>query len=253
MRSGSPKTILTTQRHFGTANWNQYGIPASSRNVVRNAFNEATQNIPQESSRQNNSRVSSRTYNDELYDSLLRAGAAITEQDALGESGVSFSENDTELARDDALQLSENAPEQKHSPEMQRVIDEYENSVDESVLDAVERYRANKNAPYSRMHLSDVSPREAEDLRRILGNDFIGYSHNADKSTFNHISRRHGPDGVHDQTMSDPKDVARMTWVFWIITTLWKEHWSKMENQRIVNTTTVQMENPRHWLLTLNG
>ena len=60
---------------------------------MRNAFNEATQNIPQESSRQNNSLVSSRTYNDELYDSLLLSGAAITEQDALGESLVSFSEN----------------------------------------------------------------------------------------------------------------------------------------------------------------
>ena len=45
IRSGSPKTILTTQRYFGTANWNQYGIPASSRNVVRNAFNETARDI----------------------------------------------------------------------------------------------------------------------------------------------------------------------------------------------------------------
>ena len=45
MRSGSPKTILTTQRYFGTANGNQYGIPASSRNVVRNAFNETARDI----------------------------------------------------------------------------------------------------------------------------------------------------------------------------------------------------------------
>ena len=101
IRSGSPKTILTTQRYFGTANWNQYGIPASSRNVVRNAFNETARDIPQESSRQNNSRGSSRTYNDELYDSLLRAGAAITEQDALGESGFSFSENATTITKQD--------------------------------------------------------------------------------------------------------------------------------------------------------
>ena len=45
IRSGSPKMILTTQRYFGTANGNQYGIPASSRNVVRNAFNETARDI----------------------------------------------------------------------------------------------------------------------------------------------------------------------------------------------------------------
>lgn len=189
--------LYMTERYFGTANWNQYGVPESSRKAVRNAF-DAVLRDSQRNTSQQNGRASERTADDELYDSLLRTGAAISEQDALGESGVGFSEN---------------ATEQRHSPEMLRVIEEYEKSVDESVLGAVEKYRANKNAPYSRMHLSDVSQREAADLRRILGSDFSGYSHNADKSTFNHISRRHGPDGVHDHTMTDPKDVARMTWV----------------------------------------
>ena len=121
MRSGSPKTILTTQRYFGTANWNQYGIPASSRNVVRNAFNEATQNIPQESSRQNNSRGSSRTYNDELCDSLLRAGAAITEQDAAGAVDYSENANEADFSREEGFSFSENS-EVKSYERQERVI-----------------------------------------------------------------------------------------------------------------------------------
>lgn len=130
IRSGSPKTILTTQRYFGTANGNQYGIPASSRNVVRNAFNETAQNIPQESSRQNNSRGSSRTYNDELYDSLLRAGAAITEQDALGESGVSFSENAP------TVQDIENSVSQIEKAVLGRAIDDINDEIYNQINDA---------------------------------------------------------------------------------------------------------------------
>ena len=130
IRSGSPKTILTTQRYFGTANWNQYGIPASSRNVVRNAFNETARDIPQESSRQNNSRGSSRTYNDELYDSLLRAGAAITEQDALGESGVSFSENAP------TVQDIENSVSQIEKAVLGRAIDDINDEIYNQINDA---------------------------------------------------------------------------------------------------------------------
>ncbi len=88
---------------------------------MRNAFNEATQNIPQESSRQNNSRGSSRTYNDELCDSLLRAGAAITEQDAAGAVDYSENANEADFSREEGFSFSENS-EVKSYERQERVI-----------------------------------------------------------------------------------------------------------------------------------
>lgn len=79
--------LYMVERYFGTANWNQYGIPESSRTVVRNAFDAVLPGSQRNTSRQNG-RASERTADDELYDALLRNGSAISEQDA---EGVNFS------------------------------------------------------------------------------------------------------------------------------------------------------------------
>lgn len=79
--------LYMVERYFGTANWNQYGIPTNSRQVVRNAFNAVLPGSQRNTSQQNG-RASERTADDELYDALLRSGSAISEQDA---EGVNFS------------------------------------------------------------------------------------------------------------------------------------------------------------------
>lgn len=53
----------------------------------------------------------------------------------------------------------------------------------------------------------------AADIERLLGIDVTGYTVWADKTTFNHIEKRHGEDGKHDSSMANLNDVARMGYV----------------------------------------
>lgn len=101
--------LYMTEQYFGTANWNQYGIPTNSRQVVRNAFNAVLQDAKGTVQEQTDSRRINRverSADDELYDSLLRSGAAISESDAktvekqyrsLASKGAAIAENDAQL------------------------------------------------------------------------------------------------------------------------------------------------------------
>lgn len=101
----------------------------------------------------------------------------------------------------------------KYSKADQHIIDAYQNAVDENVLDVAQMYRENKNAKNQRIQVAKVSERMAADIERLLGIDVTGYTVWADKTTFNHIEKRHGEDGKHDSSMANLNDVARMGYV----------------------------------------
>lgn len=101
----------------------------------------------------------------------------------------------------------------KYSKADQHIIDAYQNAVDKNVLDVAQMYRENKNAKNQRIQVAKVSERMAADIERLLGIDITGYTVWADKTTFNHIEKRHGEDGKHDSSMANLNDVARMGYV----------------------------------------
>lgn len=100
-----------------------------------------------------------------------------------------------------------------HSPEMQKVMAEYEAAVDPEILELAEKYRENPSADFERKNISPVGKRQQADLEHILGGDFSGYTNAINKNGFNHIEKRHGINGEHDHTMANLKDVARTGYV----------------------------------------
>ncbi len=101
----------------------------------------------------------------------------------------------------------------EYTPKQRATIKEFINSVDTRIKSAVEEYRANKNAPFKRLKISDVSQREVNDIHNLLGLTTYGYTHNINTNAFEHIENRHGTNGEADSTMSDSSDVARIGYV----------------------------------------
>ena len=101
----------------------------------------------------------------------------------------------------------------KYSKADQHIIDAYQNAVDENVLDVAQMYRENKNAKNQRIQVAEVTGQMVDDVRRLTGTDVSGYTVWADKTTFNHIEKRHGVNGEQDHSMTNLNDVARMGYV----------------------------------------
>lgn len=102
------------------------------------------------------------------------------------------------------------ASESEEFQEMQR---EYANSVDENILAEAKKYHSDKGAEYNRIKVSDVSEKQAAEVERIVGVNVRGFTNNMDKTSFNHIEKRHGENGTQDNSMADLRDVARVGWV----------------------------------------
>lgn len=101
----------------------------------------------------------------------------------------------------------------KYSKADQHIIDAYQNAVDENVLDVAQMYRENKNAKNQRIQVAEVTGQMVDDVHRLTGTDVSGYTVWADKTTFNHIEKRHGVNGEQDHSMANLNDVARMGYV----------------------------------------
>ena len=113
------------------------------------------------------------------------------------------------------VQNSTNAvtnPLSSYAPEKRGMIIDFLNSVDEKLKAFVERVKNGSNK-FERFTISDVSDREAADIKYLLGIDVDGYTHNINTNGIRHILKRHGISGSHDHTMSNNNDIARMGWV----------------------------------------
>ena len=99
------------------------------------------------------------------------------------------------------------------SPEMKNVIDEYEISIDPSLKSLAQQYMSNKDMPNTTYIVSNIGEREIRDLNKLSGADFNNYTHNIDKSAFDHIRNRHGVSGKADKSMSNINDIARIPYV----------------------------------------
>ncbi len=95
----------------------------------------------------------------------------------------------------------------------QTVLKEYINSTNLTLLEKLRKFKANKKAPFERVNLSKVNPREVADVKRLTGAEVDGYIHAINSDTFVHIENRHGEKGKHDNSMANLEDVARVEYV----------------------------------------
>ena len=102
---------------------------------------------------------------------------------------------------------------EKHTPEQIERMWNYKNAVDPRILEMAQMYREDKHAKFKRLTISEVSEHEAKDILSLTGVDVSGYVHAVDRNFFEHVERRHGPDGQQDRSMADLNDVARATYV----------------------------------------
>lgn len=94
---------------------------------------------------------------------------------------------------------------------MQTVIKDYLNSTDSKILDFIDKF--NEDGKFNRLFVSNVSERQIEDIRNLLSIDVSGFSNNVNTNAIEHIEKRHGKNGVADNSMSNNNDIARMGYI----------------------------------------
>lgn len=79
---------------------------------------------------------------------------------------------------------------------------------------AIENIRnGNTNEIPSEIEVARLNPKTVEKINDVVGFDISDYKCKIEKDTLLHIEKRHGLNGKQDQSLADPKDVARMGYV----------------------------------------
>lgn len=89
---------------------------------------------------------------------------------------------------------------------------EYENSTNQDMLNYIYQQLEQPN-PKSKFKISTANPRQIKDIQNLLGIDVTGFENIIDYNAINHIKKRHGMNGQADQSMSNPKDLARIGYI----------------------------------------
>jgi len=124
-------------------------------------------------------------------------------------------DNKSDFTSDDGIRSDVYNKESKetHTPEQLRIMGEYENAVDNDVIEFIEYARSTKNDNRTTLTLNDVSERAAEEIKILTGIDTEGFEHVIKVNTVRHIDANHGVSGRTDHSMADDKDLARIEYV----------------------------------------
>lgn len=90
---------------------------------------------------------------------------------------------------------------------------QYSQAVDHDFLDFIKECENSTDGKIKRYNISDVSERQARELKNLTGEDFSEYKNSINSDTIKHIKKRHGENGEHDTTMSNDLDIARVGYV----------------------------------------
>ena len=90
----------------------------------------------------------------------------------------------------------------------------YLNYSNTDIESAIENIRnGNTDEIPSEIEVALLNPKTAEKISDVVGFDISDYKCKIEKDTLLHIEKRHGLNGKQDQSLADPKDVARMGYV----------------------------------------
>lgn len=85
--------------------------------------------------------------------------------------------------------------------------------VDDGILEHMEYLKNNPTDKKIDYALSPVNERMAKDVSNLVGFDISGYGNNLKPNAFDHVNKRHGTDGIHDKSMANPKDIAKVQYI----------------------------------------
>lgn len=114
------------------------------------------------------------------------------------------------MARDQEDSTAVNTDPGQHTPREQAIIDDYQNSVDDNLVEYVETIKSNPGQKMPRYPLKDVSDRAASDIQRLTGIDVSGNKTQIEARAVEHILKRHGENGNADHSMRDVNDIGRI-------------------------------------------
>ena len=119
--------------------------------------------------------------------------------------------NETEVGAGRNGELSTAEVEYKHPYDEKTVSKEYLDSVNPEIENAIINIRnGNLDSVPDVIEVVQLGERITKAISELVGYDISGYTCKIEKDALAHIEKRHGINGNHDHSLSDPKDVARM-------------------------------------------
>lgn len=110
--------------------------------------------------------------------------------------------------------VAEEKTEYKHLYNEETVSEDFINSVNPEIESAILNIRnGNTDAVPDVVEVTELTEKTIEKISDFVGFDVSGYSCKIEKDALQHIENRHGINGSHDQSLSDPKDTARMGYI----------------------------------------
>ena len=117
-------------------------------------------------------------------------------------------ENDTDV------KFSVDGDGYSHVYNVEKADKGYLNYSNTDIETAIENIRnGNTNEIPSEIEVARLNPKTVEKINDVVGFDISDYKCKIEKDTLLHIEKRHGLNGKQDQSLADPKDVARMGYV----------------------------------------
>ncbi len=116
------------------------------------------------------------------------------------------------------------AKDKIHTPEQQKVIQEYQNATDEELVKfakVVQTFPDRRAASKMEYILPPVAPKLAADIKEATGIDASGFQNSIKGNAVEHILKRHGENGQHDHSMANLADLGRIQYVL--------EHYDTLE------------------------
>ena len=126
----------------------------------------------------------------------------------------SLKEEETKAIDNVGVQVDEINREYKHLYNEKTVDKEFLNSVNVEIENAILSIRNNKweDVPDT-IEVTKLGNETIKTISGFVGFDVSRYVCKVEKDALRHIEKRHGINGENDQSLSDPKDIARMGYV----------------------------------------
>ena len=90
---------------------------------------------------------------------------------------------------------------------------QYRNSVDNRVLQLIDDVNTGGIQGHDPVRLTKATDEFVDVVFALTGNDHSNGTFILQENAISHINKRHGVNGRADQSMADPKDIARITWI----------------------------------------
>lgn len=117
--------------------------------------------------------------------------------------------SNTDLSKSTGIKFSKKIDD--YSYDERKVIDGYLDAVDIDIVNFIIDF--NKDNKFSRHKISVVDSKQSKDIFDLLNIDVTGYSNNINTNAIIHIEKRHGKNGLADNSMKDINDLARIDFI----------------------------------------